>query len=89
VTRCGNRAAELSEERLRAGTIDIVTLLQAEQTWFQQETTLSQVRFAHFQAIVSLYQALGGGWQLDLAEGVPSRGRESISERCVFNEGVE
>jgi hypothetical protein len=49
-----------------------------EQTWFQQETTLSQVRFAHFQAIVSLYQALGGGWQLDLAEGVPSRGRESM-----------
>jgi multidrug efflux system outer membrane protein len=70
--RESRRAFELSEERLRAGTIDIVTLLQAEQTWFQQETTLAQVRFARLQAIVSLFQALGGGWQLDLADRAAS-----------------
>ncbi len=69
--RESRRAFELSEERLRAGTIDIVTLFQIQQTWFQQETTLAQVRFARLQAIVSLYQALGGGWQLDLADRVP------------------
>jgi outer membrane protein, multidrug efflux system len=69
--RESRRAFELSEERLRAGTIDIVTLLQAEQTWIQQEMTLAQVRFTRLQAIVSLYQALGGGWQLDLADRVP------------------
>jgi NodT family efflux transporter outer membrane factor (OMF) lipoprotein len=70
--RESRRAFELSEERLRAGTIDIVTLFQIEQTWIQQEITLAQVRFARLQAIVSLYQALGGGWQLDLADRVPS-----------------
>src|SRR6266446_387140 len=70
--RESRRAFELSEERLRAGTIDIVTLFQIQQTWFQQETTLAQVRFARLQAIVSLNQALGGGWQLDLADRVPS-----------------
>src|SRR5229473_3175374 len=59
------RAFELSEERLRAGTIDLTTVLQAEQTFFQQEDTLAQVRFARLQAIVSLFQALGGGWFLD------------------------
>ena len=48
-----------------------MTLLQAEQTWIQQEMTLAQVRFARLQAIVGPYQALGGGWQLDLADRVP------------------
>jgi multidrug efflux system outer membrane protein len=59
------RAFELSEERLRAGTIDLTTVLQAEQTFFQQEDALALVRFARLQAIVSLFQALGGGWFLD------------------------
>jgi outer membrane protein, multidrug efflux system len=59
------RAFELSEERLRAGTIDLTTVLQAEQTYFQQEDVLAQVRFARLQAIVALFQALGGGWLLD------------------------
>lgn len=63
--RESRRAFDLSEERLRAGTIDLTTLLQTEQTLFQQEDTLAQVRFARLQAVVSLYQALGGGWQLD------------------------
>jgi multidrug efflux system outer membrane protein len=63
--RESRRAFDLSEERLRGGTIDLTTLLQTEQTLFQQEDTLAQVRFARLQAVISLYQALGGGWQLD------------------------
>jgi len=59
------KAFELSEERLRAGTIDLTTVLQTEQTLFQQEDALAQVRFARLQAIVALFQALGGGWFLD------------------------
>jgi NodT family efflux transporter outer membrane factor (OMF) lipoprotein len=56
------RAFDLSEERLRAGTIDITTVLNTEQTLFQAEDSLAQARLARVQAIVSLYQALGGGW---------------------------
>jgi NodT family efflux transporter outer membrane factor (OMF) lipoprotein len=63
--RESRRAFELSEERLKAGTIDLTTLLQVQQTLFQQEDTLAQVRFSRIQALVSLFQALGGGWQLD------------------------
>ena len=59
------RAFELSEERLRAGTIDLTTVIQTEQTLFQQQDALAQVRFARLQAIVALFQALGGGWFLD------------------------
>jgi multidrug efflux system outer membrane protein len=56
------RAFDLSEQQLRAGTVNLVTLLQAEQTLFQAEDTQAQARLARVQAIVTLYQALGGGW---------------------------
>jgi outer membrane protein TolC len=59
------RAFELSEERLRGGTIDLTVVLQTEQTLFQQEDVLAQVRFARLEAIVALFQALGGGWFID------------------------
>jgi outer membrane protein, multidrug efflux system len=34
---------------------------------FTARDALAQAKFAHLQAIVSLYQALGGGWQLEHA----------------------
>jgi outer membrane protein TolC len=56
------RAFDLSEQRLNQGTIDQVTLQQTQQTLFQAQDLLAVARLAHVQAIVSLYQALGGGW---------------------------
>ncbi|MBI3700484.1 MAG: efflux transporter outer membrane subunit [Afipia sp.] len=56
------RAFELSERQLRAGTADIVTVLNTQLTLFQAEDSLAQAQLARLQAIVSLYQALGGGW---------------------------
>lgn len=55
------KAYDLAEQQLTAGTIDYVTLLQTEQTLFTTFDSLSQARLAHFQAAVTLYQALGGG----------------------------
>jgi outer membrane protein, multidrug efflux system len=57
------RAFELSEERLRQGTIDLQTLLNTQITLFQAEDTLIQVRLARLQAAAALYQALGGDWE--------------------------
>ena len=62
VVTSSRRAFDISEQRLREGTIDLVTVLQTQQTLFQAEDALVQARLAHVQAIVSLYQALGGGW---------------------------
>jgi NodT family efflux transporter outer membrane factor (OMF) lipoprotein len=56
------RAFQLSEAQLQAGTVNLITVLQTEQTLFTAEDTLAQVRLARFQAIIGLYQALGGGW---------------------------
>ncbi len=55
-------AFNLSEQQLRAGTINLVTVLQTEQTLFQAEDALAQAQLARLQAVVSLYQSLGGGW---------------------------
>ena len=62
VVTSSRRAFDISEQRLRQGTIDLVTVLQTQQTLYQAEDALAQARLAHVQAIVSLYQALGGGW---------------------------
>jgi len=62
VVRSSRRAFEISEQRLNQGTIDLVTVLQTQQTLYQAEDALAQARLAHVLAVVSLYQALGGGW---------------------------
>jgi outer membrane protein, multidrug efflux system len=62
VVTSSRRAFELSEARLREGTIDLVTLLQTQQTLFTAEDNLIIIRFSRFQAVLSLFQALGGSW---------------------------
>src|SRR5262249_46946418 len=56
------RAFDISETRFREGTIDLVTVLITQQTLFQAEDVLAQARLLRLQAVVSLFQALGGGW---------------------------
>jgi NodT family efflux transporter outer membrane factor (OMF) lipoprotein len=63
VVASSQRAFQLAEQQLRAGTADIVTVLQTQQTLFQAEDALWQAQLARLQAIISLYQALGGGWE--------------------------
>jgi NodT family efflux transporter outer membrane factor (OMF) lipoprotein len=70
VVRASRRAFELSEQQLRAGTADIVTVLNTQLTLFQAQDVLSQAQLARLLAIVSLYQALGGGWEPKLERPV-------------------
>jgi outer membrane protein, multidrug efflux system len=56
------RAFDRSQEQMNAGTVNMVTLLQVEQTLFTAEDQLAQVQLARLLATVSLFQALGGGW---------------------------
>ena len=56
------RAFRIADERLSAGTVDIVTLLNIQQTLFNSQDNVAQARLARISASVSLYNALGGGW---------------------------
>jgi outer membrane protein, multidrug efflux system len=62
VVEASRRAFNVAEERIRAGTVDLVIVLQTEQTLFQAVDTLALAELSRLQAIVGLYQALGGGW---------------------------
>ena len=63
VVAASRRAFQLAEQQLRAGTGDIVSVLNTQLTLFQAEDLLWQAQLARLLAIVSLYQALGGGWE--------------------------
>jgi NodT family efflux transporter outer membrane factor (OMF) lipoprotein len=59
------RAYEISEQRLREGTVDLVTVLNTQQSLFLTQDALTRVRLSRLLAAVALYQALGGGWTFD------------------------
>jgi outer membrane protein, multidrug efflux system len=57
-------AFRISELQYREGVIDLLTVLQAQQTLFSSQDTLIQIKLARLQSSVGLYRALGGGWQV-------------------------
>jgi NodT family efflux transporter outer membrane factor (OMF) lipoprotein len=57
------RAYEITQRQFHIGTINILTVLNTEAALFTAEDTLVQVKYAHLAALVSLFNALGGGWQ--------------------------
>lgn len=59
------KAFDVSEAQLRAGTVNLITVLQTQQTLLTAENTLAQVRLTKLLAASSLFQALGGGWTPD------------------------
>jgi multidrug efflux system outer membrane protein len=61
-TQTARRAYEFSQQQFHAGTINILTVLTTETALLTAQDTQAQVRLAHLAALVSLYQALGGGW---------------------------
>jgi len=63
LTESARDAAQLSEQRFNAGATDYLEVLTNETNYFSDELTLAQAQFNELQALVQLYQALGGGWQ--------------------------
>jgi len=56
------KAFEVSETQLRAGTVNLITVLQTQQTLLTNENNLVLIRLTKLLAASSLFQALGGGW---------------------------
>jgi NodT family efflux transporter outer membrane factor (OMF) lipoprotein len=56
------KAFDVSETQFRGGTVNLLTVLQTQQTLFTAENVLVQVRLSKLLAASSLFQALGGGW---------------------------
>ena len=56
-------AARLSQARFKAGTTDYLEVLTNETNSFSAELALAQAQGNELNALVQLYQALGGGWE--------------------------
>jgi NodT family efflux transporter outer membrane factor (OMF) lipoprotein len=59
------RAHDIALAQLKSGVVSILTVLNTEAAMFSAEDALVQARFARLQALVSLFGALGGGWQME------------------------
>ena len=57
-------AARLSQERFQGGYTDYLEVLTNETNAFSAELNLAQARSNELLALVQMYQALGGGWQV-------------------------
>jgi NodT family efflux transporter outer membrane factor (OMF) lipoprotein len=56
------RASMLARARFEAGTADFLTVLTTEQTWYQAEDAVLQIRLQRLHAAVGVFRALGGSF---------------------------
>jgi NodT family efflux transporter outer membrane factor (OMF) lipoprotein len=56
------QAATLAEAQYKFGTVDFLTVLDAQRTLYQAEDTLVQARLLRLQASAGLFRAFGGGF---------------------------
>ncbi len=56
-------AYQIAEGQYRVGVVDLLTILNTANALFTADDLVAQDRIAHMQALVSLFNALGGGWQ--------------------------
>ncbi len=66
-----NNAAIFARSQYRVGLTDFVTLLQSEQTLLSARDSFASAQASQATALVQLYLALGGGWQVELPHSGP------------------
>ena len=62
-------AVKVSMERYRQGDSSYYEVLQEQQELFPAEDSLVQTQLNQLLAVVQLYRALGGGWEMEKAGG--------------------
>jgi len=71
------RAFDFAQRQMHAGVANVLTVLNTETALFAAQDTLVQIKYAHLQALVELYQALGGGWSRSAPAAFPAPGKRS------------
>jgi multidrug efflux system outer membrane protein len=59
------RAALLADARYQGGAADFLTTLDAQRTVLNLQLQLAETQTRTVTALIALYKALGGGWELD------------------------
>jgi len=77
-----NRAVDLSLIQYRGGATDYTSVLNTQQAKLKEDDQLASTRGAVALSVVSLYKALGGGWELrEGKDFVPDETREEMRAR--------
>jgi len=58
-------AVDLANQRYRSGMVDFLTVLDAERTQLAVEDQWAQSQTRTVTALVAVYKALGGGWEIE------------------------
>jgi multidrug efflux system outer membrane protein len=66
--QASEQAAALADARYQAGAVDFLTTLDAQRTVLSLQLQLAESRTRTMTALVSVYKALGGGWETMSAE---------------------
>jgi multidrug efflux system outer membrane protein len=77
LVRANEEYSKLARLQYKGGYVPYSTVLQAEQQLFPSELSLAQTRAATFSSLVSIYQAMGGGWVVEAEKRTePADGKE-------------
>ena len=88
VVTSSRQAFDIAETRLREGTVDLITVLNTQTSLFQAQDVLALAQLDRLNAVVSLFQALGGGWQKPPVD-TPKVGEAPLPIEEVTFPGVE
>ena len=88
--KASKRSVELSAIQYKEGATDFTTVLTAEQNLLRQQDQLATARGNVPASLISVYQALGGGWQI--REGhdfVPDSIKDEMRKRTDWGDLLE
>jgi NodT family efflux transporter outer membrane factor (OMF) lipoprotein len=83
------RSTELSMIRYQEGFADYQRVLDAQQALFGQQQRYVQNQGFAIRSLISVYKALGGGWQSDNATFVDEATRREMEQRTDWGEILE
>jgi len=76
------RSVELASIQYREGAVDYQRVLDSERTLLQEENNLVNLRSNAATNVISLYKALGGGWEMSVGQPfVPNTIRVEMENR--------
>ena len=84
------RSVELAFLQYREGATDFLRVLDAERTQLQEENSLARIRSSVVTNLISLYKALGGGWETSAEQRfISEETQEEMEKRTNWGDYFE
>ncbi len=85
--RAAERAVELAQIQYRDGAVDYTRVLDTQETLLRQQDKLTERKGTINTSLISVYRALGGGWELRKGQAfVPATIRKEMHERTDWGD---